>query len=120
MKTPIKDILRLVQKEGDFDESMSGVQEVMELAEDDLSESMKMLSVSIENPNDGEEFKHEFGPDRIYGFDRVFLYTPDDTLKAIIEKIVASPDKRLICLRKNTREVASVISITDIFTYVTR
>ena len=119
MKAPIKDILKLVQKEDDVDESMPGVQEAMERAEDDLSGSMKMLSLSNENLNDPEESKHDFGPDRIFGFDRLFLYTPEDTLKSIVEKIVASPDKRLICLRKGTREVSSVISITDIFTYVT-
>ncbi len=118
MCTPIKEILKLVQKDGDFEELSSPLQEPMDVSGEELSE--RMMSMSIEHSNEQlEEGKHDSPPERISGCDRLFLYTPDDSLKHIIEKIVAAPDKRLVQLRKGTKEVVGVLSITDILTYVT-
>jgi len=120
MKTPIKDVLKWVQEEGEIDESASFLPEAMEGTEEDLSASMRVMSISGDVPADiVEEFKHEFTHEKIYGIDRLIQYKPEETLKTIIEKIIASPDKRLICMKRSTREIAGVISVTNIFTYVT-
>lgn len=117
MKTPIKEILKLVQDETDMEESVSLMADGPENTEEELSTSMKMLSFSAEN---AEEQKREAVQEKVYGYERLFLFTPEDTLKTIIEKIVASPDKRLLYIARGTAELKAVISITDIFTYVTK
>jgi len=116
MKTPIKDILKLVQEEGDIDESISCAPEAMEGAEEDLSASMRNMSISGEIPTELlEEIKHE----KVFGIDRLISYKPEETLKTIVEKIFASADKRLINIKRTTREIAGVISVTNIFSYIT-
>lgn len=120
MKTPIREILKGVQEEGDIDESLSYLPEAMEGTEEDLSASMRGMSLSGEVSNDIlEELKHEQLHEKISGIDRLILYKPEETLKIIVEKIFASPDKRLIRIHRSTREILGVISVTNIFTYVT-
>ena len=119
MKSPIKDVLKGIQEEIDVDES-SYLPEAMEGTEEDLSASMRGMSISGEASNDIlEEMKHEQLHDKVSGIDRLILYKPEETLKAIVEKIIASPDKRLIYFKRSTREIMGVISVTNIFTYVT-
>ena len=118
MRTPIKDILKLVQSEGDVEESVSFLPEAMEGTEEDLSASMRGMSISGDVPIEVlEELKQPY--DKIYGIDRLITYKPEETLKTIIEKIFAAPDKRLICMKKGSHDITGVISITNIFTYAT-
>jgi len=120
MRASIKDVLNWTQEEGDIDESLLLLSEAMEGTEDDLSTSMKGMSISGELSNDIlEEIKHEQLHDKISGIDRLILYKPEDTLKTIVEKLFAAPDKRLVNIRRGTREIIGVISVTNIFVYAT-
>jgi hypothetical protein len=120
MRAPIRDVLNWTQEEGDIDESMLVFPEGMEGTEEDLSTSMKGMSISGELSNDIlEELKHEQLHDRIFGIDRLILYKPEDTLKTIVEKLFAAPDKRLVNIKRGTREITGVISVTNIFVYAT-
>jgi hypothetical protein len=115
MRTPIKEVLKWIQEEGDIDESLSYLPEAMEITEEDLSASVKGMSISGEVSNDIlEELKH----DKISGIDRLIFYKPEETLKTIIEKLFASPDKRLINIKRATREIIGVISVSNVFVYV--
>ena len=118
MGTPIKEVLKWVQEEGDIDESLSYPQEAMEGTEEDLSTSMKGMSISGEVSNEIlEELKHEQFHERISGIDRLIIYKPEESLKTIIEKLFASPDKRLINIKRSTKEIVGVISVTNVFVY---
>ncbi len=120
MKTPIKEVLKWIQEESEVDESLSYLPEAMEGTEEDLSMSMRGMSISGEVSCDIlEEMKHEQPHDKISGLDRLILYKPEESFKTIVEKIFASSDKRLIHIRRTSREIAGVISVTNIFTYVT-
>ncbi len=120
MKTPIKDLLKFVQDEVEVDESMSLQADYMDGADEDLSASMRGMSISGEVPGDIlEELKHEQGRERMYGLDRLIRYAPEESLKTIVEKIFAAKDKRLVYIKRYTHEIIGVISISNIFTYVT-
>lgn len=113
----MKDVLSWTQEEGDMDESLP---EAMEGMEDDLSASMRAISISGEVSSDVlEEYKQELFRNKISGIDRLILYKPEETLKTIVEKLFASPDKRLVNLRRGSLEIIGVISVTNIFVYAT-
>lgn len=119
MRTPIKEVLKWTQEEGDIDESLSYLPEAMEGTEDDLSENIKGMSISGEVSNDIlEELKHEQLHEKISGIDRLILYKPEESLKIIVEKLFASPDKRLVNIRSTTREIIGLISVSNVFVYV--
>jgi len=119
MQTPIKEVLKWIQEEGDIDESLSYLPEAMEGTEEDLSVSIKGMSISGEVSNDIlEELKREQFHDKISGIDRLMFYKPEETLKTIIEKLFASPDKRLINIKRATREILGVISVSNVFVYI--
>jgi hypothetical protein len=54
--------------------------------------------------------------ERMYGMGRMLTYSPSDSIKLVIEKILASPDKRLIHMKK--RNVEGIISFTDVLHFI--
>eukprot|EP00826_Nyctotherus_ovalis_P008441 TRINITY_DN12187_c0_g1_i8.p1 TRINITY_DN12187_c0_g1~~TRINITY_DN12187_c0_g1_i8.p1 ORF type:complete len:107 (+),score=14.16 TRINITY_DN12187_c0_g1_i8:49-321(+) len=85
----------------------------------DRSTSFRAVSISGEVSSDVME-KPEPQHDKVSGIDRLMFYKPEESLKTIIEKLFASPDKRLINIKRSTKEILGVISVTDVFVYVMR
>ena len=63
--------------------------------------------------------KNRVKADKIMGIDRVFTYTDEESIKVIIEKLLAAPDKRLIQIDYRTLSVIKCISFTDLLNFVT-
>ena len=45
------------------------------------------------------------------------FFSPNDTLKLVVEKILFAPGNRLVSINENTNKICGIITLTDLFNF---
>ena len=54
----------------------------------------------------------------VYGRERLMTYNEEDSLKVVIEKVISSPEHKLVLIEASTQRIRGIITLTDIVRFI--
>ncbi len=108
------EIVKRVDGRSNPEESLEDCQEVRMEEEEDLNNTLNRMSLSKEERMDTEEEKQKEGV--VFGLQNMMMFQPTDSIKLVIEKILASAGKRVIHISQ--KRASEIISFSDILQFI--